>query len=337
MGDILIIGPSWVGDTIMSQSLFKLLKQQNPLIQIDVLAPRWTFSVLSRMPQVRAAIEMPIKHGELKIGERYKLAKQLQKKNYQQAIVLPNSFKSALIPWFARIPRRTGWLGEKRYGVLNDYRYLDEEKSPLMIEHYLSLGLDANQELSKPYPHPEFKITAEQQAKVLEKHKPIWRGKPILAIGAGAEFGPAKRWPAEYFAEVINIKIKEGWDVWLFGSPKDKIVTDQIMTMTNHECENIAGRCELAETIDLLSLTNAVITNDSGLMHIAAALQKPMVALYGATSPRFTPPLSDQAQILKLDLECQPCFQRECPLGHFRCMRDLRPETVLAATQAWSN
>lgn len=336
MGEnILIIGPSWVGDTIMSQALFKLLKRNNPQVSIDVLAPKWTFSVLSRMPEVTQAIEMPIKHGELKLSLRYNLAKQLQKQQYQQAIVLPNSFKSAIIPLLARIPKRTGWLGESRYFVLNDYRRLNPQRYPLMIEQYLALGLPANATITKPYPYPEFHITKEQQEAVLQKHKPIWRNKPILAIGAGAEFGPAKRWPAAYFATVINQKINEGWDVWLFGSTKDKAITDKIMQLTNDQCENIAGRTELAETIDLLSLSQAVITNDSGLMHIAAALKKPLIAIYGSTSPIFTPPLSDNAIILKLNLSCQPCFERVCPLEHFKCMRDLKPHTVLAAMDSW--
>lgn len=337
MGDkILIIGPSWVGDTIMSQALFKFLKRNNPNVIINVLAPKWTFSVLSRMPEVTSAIEMPIKHGELKLKERYEIAKRLRQEKYQQAIILPNSLKSALIPLLAGIPKRTGWLGEFRYLVLNDYRKLDENRYPLMIEQYLALGVPPYTPLTKPYPYPEFHITEEQQAAVLLKHKPIWRGRPILGVGAGAEFGPAKRWPEEYFAEVINKKLDEGWDVWLFGSQRDKTITDKIMTLTNNRCENIAGRSELAETIDLLSLTRAVITNDSGLMHIAAALKKPLIALYGSTSPIFTPPLSDNAIILKLDLDCQPCFQRSCPLEHFRCMKDLHPSAVIAATKNWN-
>lgn len=337
MGDkILIIGPSWVGDTIMSQALFKFLKRNNPDVTINVLAPKWTFSVLSRMPEVTAAIEMPIKHGELKLKERVEIAKKLRQEKYQQAIILPNSFKSALIPLLAGIPKRTGWLGEFRYLVLNDYRKLDEERYPLMIEQYLALGVSPGTALTKPYPYPEFQITSEQQQAVLKKHKPIWRGKPILGVGAGAEFGPAKRWPEEYFAQVINKKLDEGWDVWLFGSQRDKVITDKIMELTHHRCENIAGRSELAETIDLVSLTRAVITNDSGLMHIAAALKKPLIALYGSTSPIFTPPLSDNAIILKLNLECQPCFQRTCPLEHFRCMKELHPSSVLAATETWN-
>lgn len=318
---------------VMSQALYKLLKQQDPHCTIDVLAPAWTFSLLARMPEVSRAIVMPIGHGELKLRERFALAQTVR--GYDHAIVLPNSFKAALIPFFAGIPRRTGWLGECRYAVLNDYRRLDKSRYPLMIEQYMALGLSRDAALPATYPQPEFTIDPANQQAVLAKHKPLWRGRPVLALAAGAEFGPSKRWPEEYFAAVANQKIAEGWDVWLFGSPKDRPITDNIMKLTDQRCENLAGRPELAETIDLLSLTTGLVTNDSGLMHVAAALQKPVIAIYGSTSTSFTPPLSSAATALHLGLPCQPCFARACPLGHHRCMRDLLPERVLSAMTTW--
>lgn len=333
---VLVIGPSWVGDMVMAQCLFKLLQQSNPHTIIDVLAPAWTFSLLKRMPEVAQAIEMPFVHGELNLRGRFKLAMQLRKRGYDQAIVLPNSLKSALIPWLANIPKRTGWLGEYRYGLLNDIRLLDKKRYPLMIEQFMALGLSKDEPLPFAYPHPEFLITASSQEATLAKLNPIWRGRPILALCAGAEFGPAKRWPEEYYAQIANEKLADGWDVWLFGSQKDRPITDKIMELTDHRCENISGRAELAETIDLLSLVSGVVTNDSGLMHIAAALKKPLIALYGSTSPQFTPPLSVNAHVLQLKLDCQPCFKRSCPLGHFRCMRDLTPDRVLSVMSGWN-
>lgn len=319
----------------MAQSLFRLIKQQMPDAIIDVLSPAWTFSLLRRMPEVNEAIEMPIAHGELKLRLRYQIAKSLRARGYTQAIVLPNSFKSALIPWLAGIPRRTGWLGERRYVLLNDYRKLDRQHCSLMVQQYLALGLPAGASLPENYPLPKFSISAEAQQAVLAKHKPLWRGKPVLAICGGAEFGPSKRWPEEYFAEVAKQKIDEGWDVWLFGSPKDRPITEKINELTGNRCENISGRTELAETIDLVSLVSGVVTNDSGLMHVACAMDKPVIAIYGSTSPVFTPPLAATAQVLKLNLECQPCFKRECPLKHQRCMRDLLPAQVLMAMSDW--
>lgn len=332
---VLIIGPSWVGDMVMAQSLFRLLKQDNPELVLDVLAPAWTFSVLTCMPEVNQAIEMPINHGELKLAERYRIGKRLRANRYDQAIVLPNSLKSAFIPWVARIPVRTGWVGEMRYGLLNDIRKLDKSRYGLMIEQFMALGLPKDAPLPKPYLYPQFAVTSETQQQALARHKPIWRGRKILALGAGAEFGSSKRWPPEYYAEVARQKIKDGWDVWLFGSPKDKAITDHVMELTDNQCENLAGRLQLSESITFMSLANAAVTNDSGLMHIAAALNKPLIAVYGSTSPRFTPPLSDTATILQLDLDCQPCFERECPLNHHKCMRDITPQKVLQVMSSW--
>ncbi|OGT36041.1 MAG: lipopolysaccharide heptosyltransferase II [Gammaproteobacteria bacterium RIFCSPHIGHO2_12_FULL_37_14] len=332
---ILIIGPSWIGDMVMAQSLFKLIKQRHPHTLIDVLASSWTFPLLSRMPQVSRILANPLLHGELKLTIRYQLAKKLQMHQYDQAIVLPNSFKSAFIPWLAGIPKRTGWLGEYRYGLLNDIRYLDKKRHHLMVEQFMQLGLAASEPLPAVYPYPDFYVSTTQQQTILATHQPIWRGQPILALCIGAQFGTSKRWPEAYFAEVANQKMKEGWDIWLFGSEAEKPIAEKIMQLTKNRCENLVGRINLHEAIDLLSLVSGAVTNDSGLMHITAALNKPLIALYGSTSPNFTPPLSASATILKLNLNCQPCFKRECPLEHHRCMQDLLPEQVLAAMTKW--
>lgn len=333
---ILVVGPAWVGDMIMAQSLFKLLHEVHPNLTLDVLAPEWTFALLARMKEVNLAIPMPIGHGKLQLKERYRLGKALREQQYDQAIVLPNSFKSALIPWFARIKKRTGYIGEYRYGLLNDARKLDKKRGPLMIEQFMALGLPANQTLPNISAfYPSFVIDTSTRETTRLKHQPISRGKPILALCAGAEFGPAKRWPAAYYAYVAEQKMVEGWDVWLFGSPKDRAITDEIMKLTNQQCENLAGRLQLNETIDLLSFAHGVITNDSGLMHAAAALNKPLIAIYGSTSPAFTPPLGKKATILQLKLSCQPCFKRECPLKHLRCLNDISPKEVLQAMLMW--
>lgn len=322
MSKILIVGPAWVGDMVMAQCLFKLLKQRQPTAQIDVLAPAWSLPLLARMPEVSSAIVMPIGHGPFALKARYQLGKSLREKNYTQAIVLPNSFKSALIPFFAKIPLRTGWRGEMRYGVLNDIRQLDKQRYPLMIERFMALGLSANETLPSEYPIPE-----------LQSHPKSSPTRPILALCPGAEFGPAKRWPEEYYAEIANAKIKAGWEIWLFGSAKDAVVAERIMELTQAGCINYTGKTKLEEAVDLLSLATVVVSNDSGLMHIAAALKKPLIVLYGPTSASFTPPLHAQAKILSLALQCQPCFQRECPLKHNQCMRDLHPHTVLSAME----
>lgn len=328
--NILIVGPAWVGDMVMAQCLFKVLKAKQPAATIDVLAPEWSLPLLSRMPEVAASITMPIGHGRLALGERYRLAKSLRDKAYTEAIVLPNSFKSALIPWWAHIPKRTGWLGELRFGLLNDWRRLDPARYPLMIERFMALGLAPDTLLPKPYPIPELHASLTAQADALRKYQ-LTTTQPVLALCPGAEFGPAKRWPATHFADIANQKLNEGWQVWIFGSPKDKPVADEIMALTNQRCIHLTGRTRLDEAIDLLALASLVVSNDSGLMHIAAALQRPLVALYGPTSAQFTPPLHPKAKMLTLKLPCQPCFKRECPLKHQRCMRDLQPNKVLNA------
>jgi heptosyltransferase-2 len=337
MQKVLIVGPAWVGDTVMAQCLLQLLKVRVGGCEIDVLAPAWTFSLLSRMPEVTTVIELPFAHGELKLAQRYKLAKTLQARKYDQAIVLPNSFKSALIPCLARIPKRTGWRGEYRYGLLNDLRVLNKQRYPLMIEQFMALGLEAHAVLPTPYPLPQLSVSTVSQQAALAKFKLSVQGRNVLALCAGAEFGPAKRWPAEYYADVANHHLQAGWDVWLLGSQKDRAVTDVIMQLTHGRCTNLAGLPVLPETIDLLSLAKGVVTNDSGLMHVATALNKPLIALYGPTSPAFTPPLGVKARILSRDLPCQPCFQRTCPLQHHACMREILPQEVIAHIAQWVN
>ena len=326
---ILMVGPAWVGDMVMAQSLFKLVKQQRPHAIIDVLAPAWSMPLLERMPEVNRGLVMPLKHGQFNLGERYRLGKSLRPQHYTEAMVLPNSFKSALVPYFANIPRRTGWRGEMRWGVLNDVRYLDKKRYPLMIERFMALGVPAQATLDTDYPLPSLQFTRDTQDAALNNHKLTRPARPILVLCPGAEFGPAKRWPEEYYAQLANAKLAEGWDVWLLGSQKDNTATETIMSLTGERCVNLAGRTSLVEAVDILSLATAVVSNDSGLMHIAAALNKPLVAIYGPTSTTFTPPLHARAKVLQLQLDCQPCFQRECPLKHQRCMRDLQPSQVL--------
>ncbi len=328
---ILIVGPAWVGDMVMAQCLFKLLKQRDPHIVIDVLAPAWSLPLLARMPEVSSAIVMSLGHGQLNLGERYRIGKRLRENKYDQAIVLPNSFKSALVLWWARIPRRTGFRGEMRYFLLNDMRYLDKARYPLMIERFMALGLEQNETLPEVYPVPELHISSASQTTALANHQLVNPVRSVLALCPGAEFGPAKQWPENYYADIANAKLQEGWDVWIFGSSKDHAVAEQIQQATQQRAVNLAGKTTLEEAIDLLSLATVVVSNDSGLMHIGAALNKPLVAVFGPTSPSFTPPLNKNAKILSLTLDCQPCFQRTCPLKHHHCMRELKPIQVLAA------
>lgn len=339
---ILIVGPAWVGDMVMAQSLFITLKKRNPSCLIDVLAPEWSRPLLERMPEVNQAIALPIDHGNLKLNIRYQIAQQLKSKKYDQAIVLANSWKSALIPWWAKIPKRTGWRGEMRYVLLNDIRLLNKQAIPRMVERFTALAVDREGLYTNPIlkqketASPKLKTDPKQIQIALEKFSIRLTKAPILALCPGAEFGPSKRWPEEHYATLAQQKIKEGWQVFLFGSKKDMPVCDYIQQATQHQCIDLTGKTSLGEAIDLLSIANAVVSNDSGLMHIAAALDKPLIAVYGSTDPGFTPPLHSKANILRLSLPCSPCFKRECPLTHHRCMKDLSPERVMSALDSLS-
>ena len=332
--NILIIGPSWVGDMVMAQTLFTCLKQRHgDDCMIDVLAPDWSRPILERMPEVRSALSFPLGHGALELATRRRIGRSLAGQ-YDQAILLPNSLKSALVPFFADIPLRTGWRGEMRYGLLNDVRKLDKDAYPLMIERFMALAYEPGTELPKPYPRPSLQIDPASRDAALA-HFGLERDRPVLALCPGAEFGEAKRWPSDYYAAVAEARIRQGWQVWLFGSKNDHAVAEQIrgrlIPGLREESTNLCGDTSLAQAIDLLSCADAVVSNDSGLMHVAAALNRPLVAVYGSTSPGFTPPLADQVEMVRLGLDCSPCFDRTCRFGHYNCLRDLAPAQVDAA------
>lgn len=330
---ILVVGPSWVGDMVMSQTLYKALVRRYPSCAIDVLAPRWCSPLLAAMPEVRKAIDMPIGHGQLMLAQRRQLAKTLQGQ-YRQAIVLPNSLKSALIPWLAKIPQRTGWRGEMRYGLLNDRRKLDKSRYPLMIERFVALAHEADADFV--IENPSLCVDEAEAAVLLER---LGIGKPdsLLALCPGAEFGPAKRWPEQHYAEVARSRIEVGDSVVLLGSGKDRevcaAIRDSLSAAQQARCFNLAGETSLDEAMHVLSQASQVVSNDSGLMHIAAALGRPLVAVYGSTSPGFTPPLGERVNSASIAVDCGPCFKRECPLQHMKCLQDLAPAKVLKALE----
>lgn len=333
---ILIIGPSWVGDMVMSQALYIKLKEWYPNAIIDVLAPAWCKPILERMPQINKAIEMPIGHGEFNLAKRWQIAKQLKTENYQHAYILPNSAKSALIPFFAGIKDRTGWKGEMRYGLLNDLRP-DKTVFQYMVERYVALAYSKDKMLDETkldtISFPELTVNKENQTLCLNKFN-IDLNKPIVGLCPGAEFGPAKRWPDKYYAEVADELIRQGNQVLLFGGPKDQDVTSKIKSALiedQSKCFDLAGKTSLNEAVDLIASCHTVISNDSGLMHVAAAVNCNIIAIYGSSSPKYTPPLTHKLQIVNTDIECRPCFKRECPLGHLNCLKELKSDLVLKA------
>jgi heptosyltransferase II len=329
---ILVLGPAWVGDMVLAQSLFKTLKTNNPNCIIDVAAPAWTLPLLERMPEVSGKIALPFKHKQLAFFERIKFGKSLKNVGYTQSIMLTNSFKSALLPWAAGIPKRTGFLGEMRYGLLNDIRILNKTQLPRTVDRFVALGLAPNQTLGNIY-NPSLIASKQNALQALAKLKLLAPTNKVLGLCPGAEYGSAKRWPAEYYAEVANEALKNGWQVWLFGSDKDVSVTNIINQLTQNRCADFGGKTNLNEAIDLMSLCETVISNDSGLMHIAAALDKTLISIYGSSNPHHTPPMSAKAVVEYLGVECSPCFKRECPLAgneNLKCLKQIKSSHIIS-------
>ena len=326
----LVVAPSWIGDTILAQPLFARLHAAHPGLQIDALAPPWVAPVLRRMPEITAIIDNPFGHGQLALNARFQLARQLAATGYDRAYVLPNSFKSALIPFLAGIPERIGFSGEARYGLINRRHSLDKTVLPLMVERFAQLAERPGACLPRPVAEPRLVSTREQQAATLASLELADVSRPVVFC-PGAEYGPAKRWPAGHFAALARALGERGHRIWLLGSSKDAPAGEAIAALAPDVCTNLCGRTDLEQAIDLIAHAELTVCNDSGLMHVAAALGKPLVALFGSSSPGFTPPLSAQATVLSLHLSCSPCFKRECPLAHLDCLVKLSPEQVLSA------
>ena len=308
----------------MMQPLLMRLRQQCPDAEIHVLAPAWSTPLLARMPEVAAVIENPFPHGRFDWEGRRALGRRLGEAGFAQAYVLPNSWKSALVPFFAKIPRRCGYTGEARFVLLNERHA--KSALPRLVDRYAALA----GQFAEPTPEPRLTSTAEQRRAARAALELPLDGSPVVFC-PGAEYGPAKRWPAHHFATLARRVATADFPVWIVGSAKDAPIGDEIARLSEGAALNLCGRTSLEQAIDLIACARAVVSNDSGLMHVAAALDRPLVALYGSSSPAYTPPLSSRATILSLGLECSPCFKRECPFGHLRCLEDLPPERVLAA------
>lgn len=330
---ILLVAPSWVGDAILSEPLVALVREPLEEPAVDVLAPPWCAPVFARMRGIGRIVENPLGHGRLDLPARRALAASLRDANgrprYTRAFVLPNSWKSALVPWLAKIPRRTGYVGEARWGLLNDARRLNPKERKRLVDRFAALAARPGELVPMP-PAPVLVPNVTNRAAAVHALRLSTRRR-IAVLCPGAEYGPAKRWPPSHFAELAARFLSANMNVWLIGSPNDRVAADgvlQAMGEQGRRLRDLTGHTDLGTAIDLLSLASVVVSNDSGLMHAAAAVGVPLVALFGSSSPVYTPPLSPVARIARIDISCSPCFQRECPLGHFKCLRDLDPNAV---------
>lgn len=323
----------------MAQSLFRQLRQQHPTASIDLLAPDWCRALTERMPEIRRSLSMPIGHGKFNLAARYRLGKQLRAENYTCAYVLPNSWKSALVPFFARIKKRIGWRGEWRYGLLTDCRRLNKARYPLMVQRFAALAHDSRWQ-GQDFLYPKLEVTQAQLQAVLHQFN-LTLDKPVLAFAPGAAFGDAKRWPQAYFAKVASHFIAKGWQVWQLGSGDDEAVMQAIEQQTEGSTTILGNRATLADKVDLLSAVTALVSNDSGLMHVGCALEKAVVGIYGSTTPDFTPPLGQRVKILaRADVPCRPCFERSCPLkgaDNRQCLTKITAEEVINAVETLVN
>jgi len=328
----LIIAPQWIGDAVMTEPLMRRLAARGERLTVGALP--WVAPVYRAMPQVAEVIEFPFTHGGLQLKARRALARQMQGR-FDVAYVLPNSIKSALLPFLASIPKRVGYLGEARVGLLTHrLKNPPKDQRPPMVAFYSALS----GEVGIGDDSPRLQVEAVRCAAVLQAQGLV-RGAYYVFV-PGAEYGPAKRWPARHFAALAQ---QLDAPVLILGSGKEAALGEEIAALaTGAHCRNLAGRTGLLDAFGLIAGARAVVSNDTGLMHVAAALDVPQVALFGSSSPRHTPPLSPRAQVIWLKddpayqppLDCAPCFQRECPLGHLRCLDDITPQRVRQALPA---
>ena len=329
----LLVAPAWVGDAVMSEPLLRRIAAQDQR-PVDVLAPPWVAPVFERMPGVGKVIPAPFAHGKLDLAGRWRIGRLLKTRGYRNAYVLPNSLKSALPIAFAGIPNRVGFTGECRYGLLNRRFRLDKQALPRMVDRFLALAPDVPvAKITTAGAIPALRVAPHAFTDVCHLLD-LARGDRLAILCPGAEYGPAKRWPAEHFAALARTLVDQGWTVWTVGSNKDQAIGEAIEQLSQGAARNLCGRTQLADAIDLLSGADVVVTNDSGLMHVAAALERPLVALYGSSSPEFTPPLAQRVVILQHAVPCSPCFKRTCRYEHLNCLTQLLPQRALDAIQS---
>ena len=327
----LIVAPAWLGDVVMSHALIQFLAKSYPNDTLDILLPKACVGLAQRMSEINQYHIDPCGHGKLRLAKRYQISNALRKQSYDQAIILKNSLKSALIPFFAGIKQRSSWLGEYRFGLINDIHAFTNKQCPLMVQRFLRLGVDKINNLPNYHDYyPKLNVNKNNRSQCI-KQLQLDQSRPILALCPGAAYGPSKCWPIDHFIMLAEKKIKQGYQVWVFGTKQEQANAQMLKKTIGAHVHNLCGQTSITDAIDLLSLAEVAVCNDSGLMHIRAALAQPLIAIYGATDENFAPPLSPYSQRLYTNLQCRPCRQRKCRYNHYRCLTDIHVDTVDAA------
>ncbi|MFG1296055.1 lipopolysaccharide heptosyltransferase II [Xanthobacter variabilis] len=327
---VLLVGPSWVGDMVMAASLVEVLRMREPSRPVDVLAPPAALPIARMIPGVRRTIPLSLGHGELGIMARWRLGRGLRDEGYGKAIILPRAFKAAIPPFAAGIPERVGYKGELRSALLTDARSDRQRKTARTIDRFVALALPEGTPTLSPRPRL---ILPDGALDTCQDKFPLPGTGPVMVLCPGAEYGPAKRWPAEKFAKLAALAVKEGYRVRVLGSPKDAEAAATIAATSGVPVDNLVGRTSLIDAAAILASSDVVISNDSGLMHVAGAFERPLVVIYGSSSEKMTPPASRRARVVSRELSCRPCHKRECPLGTLACLEGISPEEVLEAAR----
>jgi heptosyltransferase-2 len=330
---ILLVPYMWIGDFVRCHTVVKLLKQRFPSRPIDVLTTAMVSPLLDYMPGVRKGIIVDLPRRRLALGQHLALAGRLRREGYGQALVMPRTWKSALALYLAGIPRRTGFIGEGRFGLINDLRW-GERRLPRMVERCAALALPKGESLPAAWPLPELMASPSEVAAWRQRLGLPRDQRREIALAPGA-VGPSKRWPAGSYADLGRRLVADGHRVWVVGGPSEQALAAEIAASTPDGIADLTGP-DLRNAILALAAADVAVSNDSGLLHVAAALDTPAIGIFGPTSPLHWAPLNPLAALIETpnELPCRPCHQPVCRLGHHLCMHDIAVEQVLAATRA---
>jgi heptosyltransferase-2 len=329
-GAILLVPYMWIGDFVRCHSVVRLLNARFPQAPVDVLTTTLCAPLLDYMPGVRKGIVVDLPRKKLPFRLHRALAERLAKEHYSRSLVMPRTWKAALAPFLAGIPERTGFAGEVRFGLLNDIRF-GERRLPRMVDRCGALALPKGATLPPEWPKPQLVVPPDGAAAWRTTHDLPNEGRPVVAFAPGA-VGPSKRWPSSYFAELGRKLTAEGFAVWVLGSPAEAPLAEEIVAAAGPSARNLTST-DLRNAVLALKIASACVSNDSGLVHVAAAIGTPTVGIFGPTSPWHWAPLNPLAAVIETttNVLCRPCHKPTCRFGHHHCMRDIPADQVLPA------